>query len=66
MKRPHVLASAAVSNAAQAALALPMLCFPQVLFGGAITLAVVAALAVRVPPLRRLGRIEAPVQAAAA
>lgn len=29
-------ASAAVSNAAQAALALPMLCFPQVLFGGAI------------------------------
>src|SRR5262249_39011002 len=24
------------SNAAQAALALPMLCFPQVLFGGAI------------------------------
>src|SRR3954470_22311742 len=31
-----LLASAAVSNAAQAALALPMLCFPQVLFGGAI------------------------------
>jgi ABC-type multidrug transport system ATPase subunit/ABC-type multidrug transport system permease subunit len=31
-----LLASAAVSNAAQAALALPMLCFPQVLFGGGI------------------------------
>jgi len=31
-----LFASAAVSNAAQAALALPMLCFPQVLFGGAI------------------------------
>ena len=31
-----LLASAAGSNAAQAALALPMLCFPQVLFGGAI------------------------------
>ncbi|WP_232022089.1 ATP-binding cassette domain-containing protein [Mycobacterium basiliense] len=31
-----LLASAAVHNAAQAALALPMLCFPQVLFGGAI------------------------------
>jgi ABC-type multidrug transport system ATPase subunit/ABC-type multidrug transport system permease subunit len=31
-----LLASAAVSNTAQAALALPMLCFPQVLFGGAI------------------------------
>jgi ABC transport system ATP-binding/permease protein len=31
-----LLASAAVSNPAQAALALPMLCFPQVLFGGAI------------------------------
>ncbi|BAH55143.1 putative ABC transporter ATP-binding protein [Rhodococcus opacus B4] len=31
-----LLSSAAVSNAAQAALALPMLCFPQVLFGGAI------------------------------
>lgn len=31
-----LLASAAVSNASQAALALPMLCFPQVLFGGAI------------------------------
>ncbi len=31
-----LLASAAVTNAAQAALALPMLCFPQVLFGGAI------------------------------
>jgi ABC-type multidrug transport system ATPase subunit/ABC-type multidrug transport system permease subunit len=31
-----LLASAAVSNAAQSALALPMLCFPQVLFGGAI------------------------------
>ena len=31
-----LLASASVSNAAQAALALPMLCFPQVLFGGAI------------------------------
>jgi ABC transport system ATP-binding/permease protein len=31
-----LLASAAVSNAAQAALALPMLCFPQVLFGGVI------------------------------
>jgi ABC transport system ATP-binding/permease protein len=31
-----LLASAAVSNAAQAALALPMICFPQVLFGGAI------------------------------
>ena len=31
-----LLASATVSNAAQAALALPMLCFPQVLFGGAI------------------------------
>lgn len=29
-------AETAVSNAAQAALALPMLCFPQVLFGGAI------------------------------
>ena len=31
-----MLASAAVSTPAQAALALPMLCFPQVLFGGAI------------------------------
>ena len=31
-----LFASAAVTNAAQAALALPMLCFPQVLFGGAI------------------------------
>ncbi len=31
-----LLASAGVSNAAQAALALPMLCFPQVLFAGAI------------------------------
>ncbi|OMB95499.1 ABC transporter ATP-binding protein [Mycobacterium colombiense] len=31
-----LFASAAVSNAAQAALALPMLCFPQVQFGGAI------------------------------
>ena len=31
-----LLASAAVSNAAQAALALPMLCFPQVLFAGAV------------------------------
>ena len=31
-----LLASAAVHNAAQAALALPMLCFPQVLFDGAI------------------------------
>lgn len=31
-----LFASATVSNAAQAALALPMLCFPQVLFGGAI------------------------------
>ncbi|PJE17589.1 MAG: ABC transporter ATP-binding protein [Mycobacterium sp.] len=31
-----LLASASVHNAAQAALALPMLCFPQVLFGGAI------------------------------
>jgi len=31
-----LLASAAVSNASQAALALPMLCFPQVLFAGAI------------------------------
>src|SRR6476619_1057731 len=31
-----LMASAAVYNAAQAALALPMLCFPQVLFGGAI------------------------------
>ncbi|HET7665648.1 MAG TPA: ABC transporter permease, partial [Mycobacterium sp.] len=31
-----LLASASVTNAAQAALALPMLCFPQVLFGGAI------------------------------
>jgi hypothetical protein len=31
-----LFASAVVSNAAQAALALPMLCFPQVLFGGAI------------------------------
>jgi hypothetical protein len=31
-----LFASAAVSSAAQAALALPMLCFPQVLFGGAI------------------------------
>lgn len=31
-----LFASAAVHNAAQAALALPMLCFPQVLFGGAI------------------------------
>ena len=31
-----LLASAAVSTPAQAALALPMLCFPQVLFGGAI------------------------------
>jgi ABC-type multidrug transport system permease subunit len=31
-----LLASASVSNAAQAALALPMLCFPQVLFAGAI------------------------------
>jgi ABC-type multidrug transport system ATPase subunit len=31
-----LLASASVSNAAQAALALPMLCFPAVLFSGAI------------------------------
>jgi ABC transport system ATP-binding/permease protein len=31
-----LLASAAVSNGSQAALALPMLCFPQVLFAGAI------------------------------
>jgi ABC-type multidrug transport system ATPase subunit/ABC-type multidrug transport system permease subunit len=31
-----LLASAVVSDAAQAALALPMLCFPQVLFAGAI------------------------------
>ena len=31
-----LLASAAVSNAAQAALALPLLCFPQVLFAGAV------------------------------
>jgi ABC-type multidrug transport system ATPase subunit len=31
-----LLASAAVGNAAQAALALPMLCFPQVLFAGAV------------------------------
>ncbi|MBL7521935.1 ABC transporter permease, partial [Frankia sp. CNm7] len=31
-----LLASAAVSDTAQAALALPMLCFPQVLFAGAI------------------------------
>jgi len=31
-----LLASASVSNAAQAALALPMLCFPQVLFAGAV------------------------------
>jgi len=31
-----LLASAAVSSASQAALALPMLCFPQVLFAGAI------------------------------
>jgi hypothetical protein len=31
-----LLASAGVTNAAQATLALPMLCFPQVLFAGAI------------------------------
>ena len=31
-----LLASASVSNAAQATLALPMLCFPQVLFSGAV------------------------------
>jgi ABC-type multidrug transport system ATPase subunit len=31
-----LLASATVSNASQAALALPMLCFPQVLFAGAV------------------------------
>jgi hypothetical protein len=31
-----LLASAAVANASQAALALPMLCFPQVLFAGAV------------------------------
>jgi hypothetical protein len=31
-----LLASAAVADAAQATLALPMLCFPQVLFAGAI------------------------------
>lgn len=31
-----LLASAAVSNPAQATLALPMLCFPQVLFAGAV------------------------------
>ena len=31
-----LLASAAVSNSAPAALALPMLCFPQVLFAGAV------------------------------
>jgi len=31
-----LLASAAVHNAAQATLALPMLCFPQVLFAGAV------------------------------
>ena len=34
--RLGLLASAAVSNASQAALALPMLCFPQVLFAGAV------------------------------
>jgi ABC transport system ATP-binding/permease protein len=31
-----LLASAAVATSAQAALALPMLCFPQVLFAGAV------------------------------
>jgi hypothetical protein len=31
-----LLASASVTNVAQATLALPMLCFPQVLFAGAI------------------------------
>lgn len=31
-----LLASASVSNASQAALALPMLCFPQVLFAGGV------------------------------
>jgi hypothetical protein len=31
-----LLASAAVADAAQATLALPMLCFPQVLFAGAV------------------------------
>jgi hypothetical protein len=31
-----LLTSAAVADAAQATLALPMLCFPQVLFGGAV------------------------------
>jgi ABC transport system ATP-binding/permease protein len=46
-----LLASAAVSNAAQAALALPMLCFPQVLFGGAIVPVDQMALAGRVMSL---------------
>ena len=35
-----LLASAAVGNVAQATLALPMLCFPAVLFSGAITFSV--------------------------
>ena len=42
-----LLASAAVSNTAQAALALPMLCFPQVLFAGAV---------VPVPEMASLGQ----------
>lgn len=42
-----LLASSAVTNTAQAALALPMLCFPQVLFAGAV---------VPVPDMAALGR----------
>jgi hypothetical protein len=42
-----LLASAAVADAAQATLALPMLCFPQVLFAGAI---------VPVPQMALVGR----------
>lgn len=43
-----LLASASVTNAAQATLALPMLCFPQVLFAGAI---------VPVPAMAAPGRV---------
>ena len=42
-----LLTSAAVADAAQATLALPMLCFPQVLFAGAIVPAAQMALAGR-------------------
>ena len=53
-----LLASAAVQNPAQATLALPMLCFPQVLFAGAVVAIgemSVAAQAMSVPLAGRWG-----------